>query len=83
MVWIKINGLWLTKENGIKEGVVDEFKVLLSVAGGWRPSISGLSFARLEIVEAARLEDLFSKLEVFEALKGFSGKKLLGLMGFL
>ena len=45
MARIKINGSWLTKENGIREGVVTEFKVLLFATGGWKPSINGLSFA--------------------------------------
>ena len=55
--------------------MVNEFKFLLSTAGGWRPSISGLSFPRLEAVDRARLEEPFSKQEVFKALKGFSGNK--------
>ncbi|RVW37600.1 hypothetical protein CK203_073990 [Vitis vinifera] len=49
---------------------------------GWRSSISGLSFARLEAVERARLEEPFSELEVFEALKDFSGDKAPGPNGF-
>ena len=61
MARVKINGVWSTKENEIREGVVNEFKLLLSTAGGWRPSISGLSFARLEVVDRARLEEPFSK----------------------
>ena len=75
MARVKINGVWSTKENEIREGVVNEFKLLLSTAGGWRPSIGGLSFARLEVVDRARLEEPFSKQEVFKALKGFSGNK--------
>ena len=58
---IKINGVWLTKENEVKEGVVNEFKAMLSSAGGWRPSVRGLSFERLEAVDAASLEEPFSK----------------------
>ena len=61
MTRVKINGSWLTEESEIKDGVVNEFKVLLSDIGGWRPNISGLSFARLEAVEVARLEEPFSK----------------------
>ncbi|RVW79790.1 Transposon TX1 uncharacterized 149 kDa protein [Vitis vinifera] len=75
MARVKINGVWSTEENEIREGVVNEFKLLLSTAGGWRPSISGLSFPRLEAVDRARLEEPFSKQEVFKALKGFSGNK--------
>ena len=38
--------------------MVNEFK-LLSVVRGLRPNISGMPFERLEVVEAARLEELF------------------------
>ncbi|KAJ9682487.1 hypothetical protein PVL29_018413 [Vitis rotundifolia] len=73
MARVKINGVWLTNENEMREGVVNEFKLLLSATGGWRSSISGLSFARLETIERARLEEPFSKQEVFKALPdGFS-----------
>ncbi|RVX07436.1 hypothetical protein CK203_022574 [Vitis vinifera] len=83
MSWVKINGSWLTEENEIRDGVMNEFKLLLSTARGWRPNITGLSFERLEDVEAARLEEPFLEQEVLEALKGFVGTKRLGLMVFL
>ena len=79
---VKINGVWLTKENEVKEGVVNEFKTMLSSAGGWRPSLRGLSFERLEAVDAASLEEPFSEQEVMEALKGFCGDKAPGPDGF-
>ena len=80
---VKIIGSWLTEENEVRGGVVNEFKLLLSAAGGWKPNISGMSFERLEDVETARLEKSFSEQEVLEALKGFCGDKRLGLMVFL
>ena len=61
MSHVKTNGSWLTKENDIRDGVVNEFKLLLSVVGGWRPNISGMSFKRLEAVETARLKESFSE----------------------
>ena len=73
MTRVKISGSWLTEENEIRGGVVNEFKVLLSAAGGWRPNTSGLSFARLEVVEAARLEEVFSEEEIFSALSDLNG----------
>ena len=39
---IRINGVWLTEENGIKEGIVNAFRSLLSNPGDWRPSVSRL-----------------------------------------
>ncbi|RVX09480.1 putative ribonuclease H protein [Vitis vinifera] len=49
---------------------------------GWRPSLRGLFFERLEAVDAASLEEPFSEQEVMEALKGFCGDKAPGPDGF-
>ena len=49
---------------------------------GGDPVLVVCLFATLVAVEAARLEEPFSKLEVFGALKGFSGKKTPGPDGF-
>ena len=45
---IKINGVWFSEENEIKEGVVKAFRSLLSNPRDWRPSLSGLQFEMLE-----------------------------------
>ena len=79
---VKINGFWLTEENEVRDGVVNEFKLMLSTVRGRRPSIRGMSFERLEVVDAARLEEPFSEQEVLKALKGFCGDKALGPDGF-
>ena len=79
---VKINGFWLTEENEVRDGVVNEFKLLLAAEGEWRPSLSGMSFERLEAMEATRLEEPFSKQEVLEAPKGFYGDKAPGPDGF-
>ena len=63
--------LGLIEENEIKERVVKAFKNLLSSTEDWRPSVSGLSFARLEAQEVARLEEPFSKEEVMGFFKEF------------
>ena len=39
---IKINGTWLTEENGIREGIANAFRLLLSNPGEWRPYVFGL-----------------------------------------
>ena len=39
---IRINGVWLSEENEIKEGIVSVFRFLLSNPGDWRPSLFGL-----------------------------------------
>ncbi|RVW17365.1 hypothetical protein CK203_069145 [Vitis vinifera] len=68
-VEVKINGVWLTKENEVRDGVVNEFKLMMSVVGSWRPNMKGMSFERLEAMDAARPEKSFSEQEVLKALK--------------
>ena len=82
MTRVKKQWFLVNKENEIRVGVVNEFKVLLSPTRGWRHNISGLSFARLETMEVPRLEKPFSKREVMEALKGFCGDKAPRPEGF-
>ncbi|KAL6342305.1 hypothetical protein AAG906_007519 [Vitis piasezkii] len=69
---IRINGVWLTEENGIKEGIVNAFRSLLSNPGDWRPSH----------MDACALEMPFTEDEVFDALLGCNGDKASGLDGF-
>ena len=61
---------------------MNEFKLMMSVVGSWRPNIKGMSFERLEAMDAARPEEPFSEQEVLKALKGFCGDKASGPDGF-
>ena len=47
LVRIKINGVWISEENGIKEAVVLAFCNLLSNIEEWRPNIDELTFEAL------------------------------------
>ena len=67
---IRINGVWLSEENEIKEGVVRAFRSLLSNLGYWCP-LFGLQF---ETLDALALKVPFTE-EVFGALLGCSGDK--------
>ena len=53
---IKINGLWLTKEQEIQRGVVTAYQNLLSDFDGWRLSLNGLDFERIGVEKEASLE---------------------------
>ncbi|RVW28979.1 LINE-1 reverse transcriptase-like [Vitis vinifera] len=55
----------------------------VKINGVWlETQLKGLSFERLEAVDAASLEEPFSEQEVMEALKGFCGDKAPGPDGF-
>ena len=69
---MRINGVWITKEIELKQGIVEAFKSLLSKTGEWRASIDGLSFQTIN-EEAARLELPFTIDEVFIALNDLMG----------
>ena len=44
---IKINSMWFTGEQAIKEGVALAFHQMFSTTGEWRPSLNGLVFEGL------------------------------------
>ena len=79
---IKINGAWCIEENGIREGIANAFKLLLSSSRDWRPSISGLQLETLDQLDASALESPFTKEEVFNALLSCNGDKAPGPDGF-
>ena len=79
---IKINGSWLTENNAIQKGIVDEFKGQLSEPGGWRPTFPNISLKDLGTEDAGSLEVRFSEKEVSTAIAGLNGEKAPGLDGF-
>ena len=79
---IKIDGTWLTEEQEIKGGVVGAFKDLLTDLGDWHPSMEGLDFNRIDVEEAARLDEVFSEKEVCSALSDLNGDKAPSPDGF-
>ena len=80
---IRINGSWYEDETVVKRGIVEAFQGLLSNPGGWRPSLSGLSFNQIGEEMVARLEDGFTKDEVFAAVLSLNGDKVPGPDVFL
>ena len=55
---------------------------MLSNPGGWRPSLSGLSFKQVGEEPAGRLEVIFSEEEVFAVVLDLNGDKAPGPDGF-
>ncbi|RVX23153.1 hypothetical protein CK203_000909 [Vitis vinifera] len=48
---IKINGVWMTEEHEMREGIVNAFQHLLSEELGWRVDIEGMHLNRLNSVK--------------------------------
>ena len=64
MARIKINGMWITEDNEIKDEVSRAFQKLLSTIDEWRSNLSGLSFERLGSMEVEGLEKPFTEEEI-------------------
>ncbi|RVW44014.1 hypothetical protein CK203_074973 [Vitis vinifera] len=50
--------------------------------GDWHPTLEGLNFDRIDVEETARLEEVFTKEEVFSALSDLNGDKAPSPNGF-
>ena len=77
---IKINGSWY-EDDIVNRGIVEAFQGLLSNLGGWRPSMSGLSFNQIGEETTVRLEDRFAEDEIFVAVSSLNGDKAPGPNG--
>ena len=75
---LKINGVWITKKEELRQGIVNAYKTLLYDLGEWRASPKGLDFSRLTELEANRMKVPFSEEEVYAALKDLNGDKTPG-----
>ena len=79
---ISINGRKLENEAEIKDGLVAAFQNLFSAPSGWSPSLPDLEINEIESEEAARLEESFSKEEIWTAISGLNSDKAPGPDGF-
>ena len=53
---LKINGVWVTEKEDLRQGKADAYKTMLSDLDEWRASPDGLDFCRLIEPEATRME---------------------------
>ena len=79
---IKINGVWLTEEKDVSEGVVNAFQHLLTENSDWKADIERLQLEQLNQQEAENLEYPFSEEEIHSALMEMNGDKAPGPDGF-
>ena len=79
---IKINGIRLTEEREIKEGVANAFQQQFSESSGWKADIGSLLFNQIFLQEAKMLELPFTEGEVQMTLMEMNGDKAPGPDGF-
>ena len=79
---IKVNGVWLTEEKDVREGLANAFHQLLSEDSGWKTDIEGLHLEHLSIQEAESLELPFFEEEIRFALMEMNSDKTPDPDGF-
>ncbi|RVW22653.1 Transposon TX1 uncharacterized 149 kDa protein [Vitis vinifera] len=79
---IKINGITMTEEREIREGIVNAFKQHFSESPEWKADIGSLSFNQICVQEPEMLEAPFYEGEVQTALMEMNGDKAPGPDGF-
>ena len=79
---IKINGITMTEEREIKDGIVNAFMQQFSESPEWKADIGSLSFNQICVQEAEMLEAPFCEDEVLTALMEMNGDKAPGPDGF-
>ncbi|RVW55159.1 LINE-1 reverse transcriptase-like [Vitis vinifera] len=79
---IMINGVRLTEDQDMREGIANAYQQLLSESPGWKADIGGLLLNQISPSEADGIEVPFSETEIFTALMGMNGDKAPGPDGF-
>ena len=79
---IKINGVRLSGEQEVREGVANAYQQLLSESSDWKADIGRLQLNQISLQEAGMLELPFSEAEVQVALMDMNKDKAPGPNGF-
>ncbi|KAJ9704891.1 hypothetical protein PVL29_003103 [Vitis rotundifolia] len=79
---VKINGVWLTEEQEVREGIAHAFHQSLSEETGWKADIGMIQLDQINQQEAENLETPFSEAEIHSALLEMNGDKAPGPDGF-
>ncbi|KAL6329196.1 hypothetical protein AAG906_014805 [Vitis piasezkii] len=79
---IKINGVWLSEEQEVREGIANAYQQMLSEDSGWKADIGRLQLDQISQQEAKNMEIPFSEAEVHSALIEMNIDKAPGPDGF-
>ncbi|RVX06412.1 hypothetical protein CK203_023562 [Vitis vinifera] len=79
---IKINGVSLSRDQEVREGIANAYQQLLLESSDWEADIGRLQLNQINHQEAGMLELSFSKVEVQVALMEMNGDKAPGPDGF-
>ncbi|RVW74273.1 Transposon TX1 uncharacterized 149 kDa protein [Vitis vinifera] len=82
LIKIKINGVRLTEDQDVRDGIVNAYQHLLSENSDWKADIGGLVLKQISLSEADALELPFTEAEIYAALMGMNGDKAPGPDGF-
>ncbi|RVW47734.1 Transposon TX1 uncharacterized 149 kDa protein [Vitis vinifera] len=82
LIKIKINGVRLTEDQEVRDGIVNAYQHLLSENADWKADIGGLVLKQISLSEADALELPFTEAEIYAALMGMNGDKAPGPDGF-
>ena len=78
MTGLKIDGVWHNEGQDMQQGIVNALQSLLVDLGDWRANVEGLTFSKLEVQEASRLEKPLTEEEVFFAPHELNEEKAPG-----
>ena len=80
---IKIDGVCLSEEQEVREGIANAYQQMLSEDSGWQVDIGRLRLDQISHQEAENLEAPFFEAEVHSALMEMNGDKAPRLDGFI
>ncbi|RVX06274.1 hypothetical protein CK203_027523 [Vitis vinifera] len=80
---IKIDGVCLSEEQEVREGIANAYQQMLSEDSGWQVDIGRLRLDQISHQEAENLEAPFSEAELHSTLMEMNGDKASGSDGFI
>ena len=79
---IKIEDRWVEEESEIRKGIVEAFQSFLTNPSGWHPNFPSVALSDIGSKSATKIEEPFTKEEVFVALSELNEDKAPSPDGF-